>query len=309
LFIELALVTFRLVLDFAKEHKSHNLAPVFVTRLILCVLWVDIILQLMRWALDFGGIWGVAKPQAMVVLIYIETPNLVLIFTVLLAYWIDFYQAILIKLRKEEMLKKINSSYQSNVTFEDILQQIAKMRKVKILMGVLTVIGYVAFIVFIALALHSVENKQDLYSFVGMVTWFAFVWLLLGISFIIFGLRLCKLMPPQLSGRIQRLTYKVVGVAVALMIVNIFSFASNVKSAPGNDLYLAKTGVVACLTIIARMLTIDIYLPFSNFKRWASLGWSTKTGNTKGDTNTTPTSEELVEVTIDAASTPEMSSV
>jgi len=236
-FIELALVTFRLVLDFVKEHKAHNLAPVFVTRLILCVLWIDILLQLIHWALDFRGIWGVGSPLALSTLAYIETPNLVLVFSVLLSYWIDFYQAILIKLRKEEMLKKINSAYQSNVTFEDILQQISKMRRVKILMGVLTVCGYITFIVFMVLVKYSVQNNQDLYAFVGMVTWFAFVWLLLGIGFIIFGLRLCKLMPPQLGGRIQRLTYKVVGVAIALMIVNIFSFASNVKSVPGTDLF------------------------------------------------------------------------
>jgi len=293
-FIELALVTFRLVLDFTKGRTAQNLAPVFVTRLILCLLWIDIFLQLMNWALDFKGIYYVGNPTGLSFLTYIETPNLVLIFSVLLAYWIDFYQAILIKLKKEQMLKKINSAYQGNVTFEDILEQISKMRKVKIFTAVLVILGYAAFITFMSLASTSTDGKSDLNSFVGMVSWFAFVWLLLGVGFMIFGLKLCKLMPVELSSRIQRLTYKVVGVATILVIVNLFAFASNVKSIPGTELYLAKVGVVAGLTVIARLLTIDIYLPFASLKSWVSMGWSKATSS---KTSTSPTSghEDLTE--------------
>ncbi|PRP84604.1 hypothetical protein PROFUN_09277 [Planoprotostelium fungivorum] len=246
--IQLLLVTWRLVLEFKNRAKSQGLAPPSITRLILAVLWLDVFIQFLNYGIDFKGIFHTANVWAMQTFTYIEAPNLVLMFSILLAYWIDFYQALVTKMKKEHMLRKINSSYQSQVSFEDILVEMSHMRKAKMLMVFLTVFGYAFFASFMLTVRLVTTGKADLYTYVALVTWFAVVWIILGVGFMISGLKLFRLMPEQL-------TVKITAVAIVLLIANLFSFASNVKSAPGVELFLIKTGIVSALTATARSAT------------------------------------------------------
>ncbi|PRP79482.1 hypothetical protein PROFUN_12850 [Planoprotostelium fungivorum] len=306
---QLLLVSYRLFLEkFGHRTGGHGLAPVSITRLIMVVLWLDIILQFFWWALDFRNNYGVMNIKYSMVVEYLQLPNLILLFSILLAYWIDFYQAVIMKVKKEEMLRKINSNYESKVTYEDILLQISKMRRVKIVVVVINVICYAFFITFEGMLMNSPYPKTAINTYVGMVTWFAFVSLVLGVGYTLAGHKLIGLMPPQLSDRIRRLTRKMILVAIALTVFNLFGMAANVNSPPGTTLYLAKSGVTTALGLLVRMLAIDIYLPFANIKRWLfgmSFGTSStdKTGpSSNRDEKNTRSMEVDIELTAHSTS-------
>ncbi|PRP85325.1 hypothetical protein PROFUN_06927 [Planoprotostelium fungivorum] len=276
------LVSYRLLLEkFGHSRNSNGLAPTAITRLILGLV------QFFGWSLDWHGLYRIGSIKYGLIVDYVQLPNLILLFSIMLAYWIDFYQAVIIKMKKEEMLRKINSNYESRVTFDDILLQISKMRRVKVVVIIINILCYAIFIAFMGTIFHTTEPKPT-NTYLAMVTWYAVVSLLLGVGYTFAGHKLVGMMPPQLSARIRRLTRKMILVAAALTILNLFGMGANVKPVPGTTLYLSKTGVTTALGLIVRMLAIDIYLPFANIKRWL---WGMSFGTSSTD-KTGPSSRE-----------------
>ncbi|PRP86217.1 hypothetical protein PROFUN_05733 [Planoprotostelium fungivorum] len=273
--IEVLLISYRILLEFLSKGDNHYLAPAGVTRLILGVLWIDTFLQLIQYSVDFKGIFYTGNEWAIQTFSYIEIPDLVLMFSILLAYWcvplstkysdgtvrIDFYQALMMKIKKEHMLRKINSNYRSEVSFEDILLQMSRMRIAKMVMVAVTLIGYALFIAFMV-AMKFTRDDGDRWTYIALVTYYAVLWVVIGVGFTISGYKLMRLMPEQVGRRIRKLTFKIIAVAGVLIIANVLSFGSIVASTPGVSLFLIRTGIVSALTAIARLIIIDIYLPF-----------------------------------------------
>jgi len=284
-FVQIVLLIFRICLEFWTEQMNElqNLAPVSVTRVVLFLLLAEALLQWNIYLYDFGGAYGVASPLAINVITYMVYPNDVLIFCVLLTYWIDFYHALVMKLKKEQMLKRLNTSYSGAVSFDDIIMQVNQMRKVKICMATLCVVSYAVWILEIIGIKHG-RNAATVQLFLKLYfAWWALVWIVIGAGFLIFGVRLARVLPSQMSGRMKRLTRKVSAVAVVLLLNNIIGVCINAPTIigrPGTTLFLCKVAITISLTAIARFFWIDIYLPFYEVKRWLNLTWSKPSSGT-----------------------------
>ncbi|PRP73197.1 hypothetical protein PROFUN_03511 [Planoprotostelium fungivorum] len=187
--------------------------------------------QLMNYSVDFKGIFGTGNRMTMTVFTYIETPNLVLMFSILLAYY------------------------------------------------------YLFFVAFVR-ARHKVIRSPPKPASCSLLATACVVTLIDGLR------RSRDLVCPASCQLRSELTKKTICVAAVLLVANLFSFGSNVESAPGIELFLIKTGIVSALTAIARLMIIDIYLPFSNVKGWLTPSASTQSGTNQSHSKNNSSQKE-----------------
>lgn len=115
---------------------------------------------------------------------------------------IELYHVAFTTIKRERMLESINSRYQAKgLTVEDIVNQVARFRKLRIPFFVGIFLGIAIQIVYDVLLVYSV-NSPAVY-----IPW-AIVFIILFFStaagFLIYGRRLARLMPPEISKKVIR---------------------------------------------------------------------------------------------------------
>jgi len=138
-------------------------------------------------------------------------PLLSLLFTLVLFHWADVYQTTTKILRREEMLEKINSQYESKVTLEDVVSKTRFMSKLRIPFLVLN--GF-AFIVGLArdIAFVSIPPPRAIHYVWSVV--FLFLYFFEGIGFLIYGRKVVSVLPDILAVKMRRVTKSISIIAV-----------------------------------------------------------------------------------------------
>jgi hypothetical protein len=103
-------------------------------------------------------------------------------------------------LKKEEMLKRINSAYNPNLTLETVVERVQFLRKLKYPFIAVILVGYL------------MQITRELYRAYAPVAfdfeyiWFAYnavIWLATAIGFFTYGRKLTQIMPDEIKEKMK----------------------------------------------------------------------------------------------------------
>eukprot|EP00027_Filamoeba_sp_ATCC50430_P008463 CAMPEP_0168560250 /NCGR_PEP_ID=MMETSP0413-20121227/10961_1 /TAXON_ID=136452 /ORGANISM="Filamoeba nolandi, Strain NC-AS-23-1" /LENGTH=259 /DNA_ID=CAMNT_0008591541 /DNA_START=249 /DNA_END=1024 /DNA_ORIENTATION=+ len=187
-------------------------------------------------------------------LLYVTNfPLGILAFTSILFHWIEVIQTSIRTIKKEQMMKSINMNYKGKeVTVEDMVERVQFLQKLKIPFGVFLVLLTIA--VYALMTAARLNSKYVVPLFAVLYALIGLCWLMLLAGFLIYGRRLIRLMPFELTKKVSRLTRK-------LTILSAFILLCFVVMAP-TLLIVAPTTKNAAL---AQYAVVEILICFICF--------------------------------------------
>lgn len=118
---------------------------------------------------------------------------------------IEVYSSAVASLKKEIMLSKINSSYSKDVTIDDVVDKVRFLRKLKWPFIVIVILGFIIDIVYLIMRAIHPWNEGIIITYVWTV-YYTFCWFMYAFGFVIYGFRLVRLLPPEVSGRMAQVS-------------------------------------------------------------------------------------------------------
>ncbi|PRP83780.1 hypothetical protein PROFUN_08978 [Planoprotostelium fungivorum] len=197
----------------------------------------------------------------------------------------ELYQKTMKSIRTRDMMKKVNSNYNGEITVEQVMSNLTFLQRFKI---PFIVIAGVTFLIWIARIIGSqrinVARSWSIF-FPFMVTFYAVVWVGFAIGFGVYGYKLMRVMPEAMGRRIRGMTIKLTAV-LFLEIVNCVQIILFTTLVPGlaNSIF-GRNAITFVIRLIVSFIVLEIYMPISKFRLWFSrqlLGTSASNGNSSG---------------------------
>jgi len=292
-FILFCLISYRLYLDFKLHGVSHA-----ITKISLAFVACSTFLTFISNALDYWGIYGVMPPMCFFTFHSLIEWLLVGVFCAIVLHWVNIYDTTVKSIRRQEMIKKINSNYDKPISVEDIVRSVTLVRIFRLPYLTVTGVTLVIFVVrvFLTPLWTSVNGYAIWYKFFN--TWHCILWGLFGICFALYGYRLVNVMPETSSKKIKQVTWKLCIVAVictinALMMILLDNYQPVFPSLHPSVGLITRNWITFNTRTMVAAVVLDIHMPFAKLKQWLSGGFSKSGSGSKSDSNTATTQIEM----------------
>eukprot|EP01119_Soliformovum_irregulare_P011605 TRINITY_DN2926_c0_g1_i1.p1 TRINITY_DN2926_c0_g1~~TRINITY_DN2926_c0_g1_i1.p1 ORF type:complete len:373 (+),score=33.97 TRINITY_DN2926_c0_g1_i1:59-1177(+) len=250
-----ALLLVALAINFYMTLKHRHLENPMMRRLSKLANSSLIILaffQILFWTTDFYGTFHHHPVWVSFIWEVTLYPLLLIIFSAVLGHWIEIYSSAVATLKKEAMLSKINSSYSKDITIEDVVDRVRFLRRLKWPFIVIVILGIMIDIVYVVMrAAHNYNEGVTI-----TITWtayYTFCWFSYSFGFIIYGYRLIRLLPLEVSTRMRELSRTITITSLSLVLLWVVAITVNTVfyNAPfGPEMYLFLRGFFVNLMIV-----------------------------------------------------------
>jgi len=198
-------------------------------------------------------------------------PLVLLAFGLTLFYWVEFYHISVKAIRQNEMLKKVNKNYQTDVTLKTIMGQLGTLKKFQIPFAVMVLLGF--GVQGLQAGLFSTQRHHTLAAIIASTVYFMVCWVILTVAFLVYGRRLVAIMPDELAHKVKQFTRTVTIVSLLNL---VFFMASGILvltffcAVP-----ITISSLIALIVVFHQLPIIVMWLLMTVFmkKRWNPLRW------------------------------------
>ncbi|PRP82911.1 hypothetical protein PROFUN_06688 [Planoprotostelium fungivorum] len=285
-FILMSLIFWRLFLEF--KHRSTLSANGIpnarrVVKFSLGINGIICFFIFLKCSLDWWGTYGI-MPFGVYHGFYCFVDFLyIILFTGMLIHWAELYQKTMKALRQRDMMKKVNSNYHGELTIEEVLISLAFLRRFKLIFIFVTALSSLVFTARI-IGIHIIHYASAWRIFFTFeYTFFATLWLAYSVGFTIYGIKLCRVMPPLMATKIRNMTFKL----IAVLFLQFTNFAmivivNSLTRAAGRDpaeSQLARDWWTHIMRLLISFIILEIHMPLRRFRYWLSLRLLQSTGS------------------------------
>ncbi|PRP83779.1 hypothetical protein PROFUN_08977 [Planoprotostelium fungivorum] len=302
-FILFALIMWRLYLEWISdsEKRMNNIG---LRRVVLFSLAMDgliCFLMFLLSALDWWGNFNILPSSVYNALYNLIDWLYIVLFVGILLHWAELYQKTMKSIRTRDMMKKVNSNYNGEITVEQVMSNLTFLQRFKI---PFIAIAGVTFLIWIARIIGSqLINDQKSWNvfFPFMILFYAVVWIGFGIGFCFYGYKLMRVMPEAMGRKIRWITIKLNAVLflqiancvqIILFLSVSFLIGTNTTSderhqfVPGlSNSIFGRNSITFVIRLIVSFIILEIYMPISKFRLWFSTGLLTSTSNSGGSSS------------------------
>eukprot|EP01117_Protostelium_nocturnum_P018858 TRINITY_DN797_c0_g2_i1.p1 TRINITY_DN797_c0_g2~~TRINITY_DN797_c0_g2_i1.p1 ORF type:complete len:415 (-),score=43.76 TRINITY_DN797_c0_g2_i1:32-1246(-) len=264
--ILLLLTAWRIFIEFRNRY-SGDFAPIRnLTKFALGMLFLYCFFNFLG-CLDWYGVYGVISHAGYIFIYVIPFPIALCLFSAIILHWIELYNVSTLTLRREEMIQKINSNYNPTVSLEDILLKVSFLRKFKVFFGVIVSLSLAFVVVFFCLYFYVKNYDQYWYYFNFFMVYFLLCWVCLGAGFVLYGVRMYRIMPDIVKPKIFSITVLAIMTVIFLIIENCTVISIFHSKSASNDFFI-KLITFNVLRFLQVLCALNIYMPLWNWKNW-----------------------------------------
>ncbi|PRP82148.1 hypothetical protein PROFUN_10356 [Planoprotostelium fungivorum] len=221
-------------------------------------------------ALDYWGLYNVLPFIAYASLYFIIDWLYVLVFCGILLHWVEIYQSTMRAIRARDMMKRVNSNYNGELTIEEVMKNITFIQRLKVPFVAISVLTLFVYIFRMVGNVYMTNPRGYSVWFIIVPTYYAVVWTGFALTFSIYGYRLTKVMPPTLAHKIKLMTYKM----EIILILSLFNsiqlvVLTSVIREPSKSIF-TRNGITFAVRMIVAFVILEMHMPITRFRSWFS---------------------------------------
>jgi len=290
-FILLALISWRIFLEIRVKLLRPEDTQTVVKKMVkfqLVILWFICLITFLTNALDYWGLYGILPSEAYYFFYYVTDYLFIVVFCGILLHWAEIYRTTMKTFRTREMIRKVNSNYNTELTLDDIMTSITFLQKYKIFF--IVVAGF-SFAIVIVLRLVCSRHLRDAHAFMIMNNFFpayyASVWVCFGVGFGLYGYRLIRIMPERMALEVRGMMIKILVVLLLCLTDAIQIITINQVIKVLAESILIRNYISLFLRLAVVSIILEINMPITKFRHWfsPSLLWTSSKSSNTGKSN------------------------
>ncbi|PRP86094.1 hypothetical protein PROFUN_03081 [Planoprotostelium fungivorum] len=194
----------------------------------------------------------------------------IVLFTGLLLHWAELYQKTMKSIKQRDMMMKVNSNYQGELTVEQVMTKLTFLQRFKIPFILVTVISGSVWVGRIVgnYKIWTVSAWRTFYPFEW--SFFSTVWLLFGIIFTVYGIRLCRVMPEMMAHKMKMMTFKMIAVLMLQILAALHTVISNVVEHDTSKTIMRRDAITWTVRLLVCFIILEIHMPLTKIRYWFS---------------------------------------
>ncbi|PRP89865.1 hypothetical protein PROFUN_00207 [Planoprotostelium fungivorum] len=269
-FVLLLIMIWRLLFDFLVEGLTDSSALRKTTRFALFTITGTSLVQFFMFVSDYHGLYNHVPFQTWEAFFYLSDSLFVMVFCVMFLHWVELYQKAVKKLRNAEMMRKVSSHINHEVTVEEIVSTLRFLGVLRIPFVVITILSFVIYVVreIGNSLITDAPSYPPFYYFI--CAYYAAVWLSFAFGFIFYGRRLMKLMPEGVAHKLRSVTIRlsvVLIISCINAIILMFGYQFNRLDATS---IISRDYIVTFTRMSVIAIILEIYMPLKDWRIWFS---------------------------------------
>eukprot|EP01119_Soliformovum_irregulare_P002386 TRINITY_DN12647_c0_g1_i1.p1 TRINITY_DN12647_c0_g1~~TRINITY_DN12647_c0_g1_i1.p1 ORF type:complete len:428 (-),score=47.81 TRINITY_DN12647_c0_g1_i1:15-1298(-) len=181
------------------------------------------------YAIDPSGYLHLVSYDFIVWLDLLPSPFLMTAFLALLFHWMDLHQYSARTLKERQMLAKVRSDLDLDVSLDQVIERVNFLRKLKFPFIGISVLTFVLTIICAITRITRDPGINKLFEAIYALYMLLFC-LSVSIGFLIYRRRLAHLIPPQLSKKVSRVSSKMIGISISIIVLYVLLFLVTLQS-------------------------------------------------------------------------------
>jgi len=278
-----------IVLNLRNEKKQQTSTgttsgkwPSITTMSLVMIALVSVDMTL-YYAIDPENFEHIAPLQLDTAFIILLFPLISVTYVTILFYWAEIYDRTTRVLHREDMLQRVNTQYQRNITLQEMLNKVNILNRLRIPLIIANILGFL--FAFAEIALIGTLTANSVGAVYGV--YYVIIYLVESIGFIIYGRKLVAFLPGFFKNKMRSKTNLITGLAVVFLITFVIYLAFAFLAAGSKVIYVTNHIIINLCTWTNLVLMLMLFVRFS-----IKFGVSTQDGS---NAQTTATVEEELE--------------